>query len=836
MNAKKQTAPRRARSLRNGAGILLATLMLFGCAAQRMQKEGRTLIDEGRVEEGLARLQEASREDPADGAIRAELLRSREQAVARLVNSASSERAAERFDVAEALLRRAEGISSNDAKVRAAQEALSVDRRHLAALNDAQSLLKKGDVTAARERVAAVLVENPSNGRAMTLRRQIEDTSARETVTGPTLNNKLRKPVTLQFRDANLKMVLEALSRTSGLNVVLDKDVRSDLKVTVFVKDTNVEDTLDLILFQNQLEKKVLGDNTVLIYPNTPAKAKDYQDLKIRRFQLANADVKQAQTALKTLLKTRDVFVDEKTNSVIIRDTPAAVRLAEKLMASLDTAEPEVMLEVEVLEITRNRAMELGIAWPASIGLTTATGLGNSTQSIVNTNGVPTVVTTPTGNQTLDSLRNINSKSIFLSAPLSAQINASKTDGDVNTLASPRIRARNREKAKILIGSRVPVITNSVTPVASGTPVVTGSVTYLDVGLKLEVEPNVHLDGDVAIKINLEVSNITNVVSQGTSGTRAYEIGTRTAQTVLRLRDGETQILAGLIQDDQRRDATKIPALGDIPILGRLFGSQRDDGRKTEIVLSVTPRVVRNPQIYDVDSLEYWSGTEAGLRNGTISLKGAGTSGVMGAQASASAPAQQAAAPQPSIQPPPAPPPSAAGPRGPGLLAGFPSRAQSPGESGAPPAAPAPQATQAAQPVNLSIQAPPQARQGDKISVLVSAPAGVGISNISFALGFDPSVFKVLSVSEGDLVRKASAPSNFSQDVDQAGGQVVVGLSENSGAVVSGGGSVAVVQFEVIGAKGGSQLNLSRLSASGANATQLTGNAPPPVIINTVAQ
>lgn len=282
-------------------------------------------------------------------------------------------------------------------------------------------------------------------------------------------------------------------------------------------------------------------------------------------------------------------------------------------------------------------------------------------------------------------------------------------------------------------------------------------------------------------------------------------------------------------------DSSKIPALGDIPILGRLFGSQRDDGRKTEIVLSVTPRVVRNPQIYDVDSLEYWSGTEAGLRNGTISLKGAGTSGVMGAQASTAAPAPQAVAPQPSVQPPAAPP-SAAGPRGPGLLAGFPSRAQSPGESGAPSAAPAPPATQAAQPVNLSIQAPPQARQGDKISVLVSAPAGVGISNISFALGFDPSVFKVLSVSEGDLVRKASAPSNFSQDVDQAGGQVVVGLSENSGAVVSGGGSVAVVQFEVIAAKGGSQLSLSRLSASGANATQLTGNAPPPVIINTVAQ
>lgn len=816
MKENRRIAPRRARSLRNRAGVLFACLLLFGCAAQRMQKEGRSLIDEGRVEEGLARLQEASREDPSDASIRAELLRSREQAIARLVNSAYAERAAERVDVAEALLKRAEGMSPNDPKVKAVQDALSADRRHLAALTEAQSLLKKGDVTAAREKVAAVLIENPSNSRAMSMRRQIEDTAARETVTGPTLNNRLRKPVTLQFRDANLKMVLEALSRTSGLNVVLDKDVRSDLKVTVFVKDTNVEDTLDLILFQNQLEKKVLGDNTVLVYPNTPAKLKDYQDLKIRRFQLANADVKQAQTALKTLLKTRDVFVDEKTNAVIIRDTPAAVRLAEKLMLSLDTAEPEVMLEVEVLEVNRNRALELGITWPSSIGLTTDDGLGTSKQEIITTNGVPQIITTPKGNRTLASLKDINSNTIFLSAALRAAINASKKDGDVNTLASPRIRARNREKAKVLIGSRVPVITNSVTPVASGTPVVTGSVNYIDVGLKLEVEPNVHLDGDVAIKLNLEVSNITNVVQQDATGTRAYEIGTRTAQTVLRLKDGETQILGGLIQDDQRSDASKVPLLGEIPILGRLFGSQSDSARKTEIVLSVTPRVVRNPQLYDVDSLEYWSGTESGLRNGTISLKGAGTSGVMTGQTGAG-PAGAFAAPGTAVPP-----------RGTGLTTGFAPRPTAPGEGGAAPPT-------AGQPVGLSIQAPPQAKQGERISVLVSAPAGVGISNISFALGFDPSVFKVVSVSEGDLVRKANAPSNFSQDVDQAGGQVVVGLSENAGTAVSGGGSVSVVQLEVIAAKGGSQLSLSRVSAAGANAAQLTATAPPPIIINTVA-
>lgn len=815
MKQNERLAPGGARALRNWAGILLAACLLFGCAAQRMQKEGRALIDEGRIEEGLARLQEAAREDPSDRAIRAELLRTREQAVARLLNSAYAERAAERFDVAEALLKRAEAISPGDSKVKAVRDAIVADRRHLGAINDAQALLKKGDMQGAREKVTAVLVENPSNSRALALRRQIEETAARETVTGPTLNNKLRRPVTLQFRDANLKMVLEALARTSGLNVVLDKDVRSDLKVTVFVKDTNVEDTLDLILFQNQLSKKVLGENTVLIYPNTPAKAKDYQDLKIRRFQLANADVKQAQTALKTLLKTRDVFVDEKTNSVIVRDTPDAVRLAEKLVASLDIAEPEVMLEVEVLEITRNRAIELGLAWPTSVTVAAEKILSQTTNVV--SSGTGEVVTSSTAettskNFTLGDLHNTNLRDLIIKSGVQWTLNIAKTDGDVNTLASPRIRARNREKAKVLIGSRVPVITNSVTPVASGTPVVTGSVNYLDVGLKLEVEPNVHLDGDVAIKLNLEVSNITNVVSQSTTGTRAYEIGTRTAQTVLRLKDGETQILAGLIQDDQRRDATKIPALGDIPILGRLFGSQRDEGRKTEIVLSVTPRVVRNPQLYDVDTLEYWSGTQGDLRDGTINLKGAGTSGVMGSAVGAGTPAPVPGAPRGRALPP----------------------RPLPGGEGTPP--PPPASSVAQPPLSLAIQAPPDAKVGDKIDVIVSGQPGPTVSKIGFALNFDPSVFKVLSIAEGDMMRQAAAPSNFSQEVDQGGGQVSVELAENGGVVVNGGGSIAVIQLEVIAPKGVSQVRVGRVTATGPNDAPLAAPAPPPAVVNTTAQ
>ena len=209
--------------------------------------------------------------------------------------------------------------------------------------------------------------------------------------------------------------------------------------------------------------------------------------------------------------------------------------------------------------------------------------------------------------------------------PLSATLNLRLEDGDTNVLASPRIRVRNREKAKIMIGSRVPVITNAVTPVSTGTPVITGSVQYLDVGLKLDVEPDIHLDNEVVIKVALDVSSIIKEVPNEQSGTLAYEIGTRNATTVLRLKDGETQILAGLISDEDRKTASKVPGLGQMPVLGRLFSSHKDNGTKTEIVLSITPRIVGSARLPDAREVEYWAGTESSLRNALFNVNPRGS-------------------------------------------------------------------------------------------------------------------------------------------------------------------------------------------------------------------
>jgi len=290
------------------------------------------------------------------------------------------------------------------------------------------------------------------------------------------------------------------------------------------------------------------------------------------------------QTTLKTLLKTRDMVVDEKLNLLVMRDTPEAIRLAEKLVALHDLAEPEVMLEMEVLEVQRDALMNLGIQWPGQLTLTPLARSG--------------------ANLTLADLRSLDSSRIGASLS-SSTINLRQDKGVSNLLANPRIRAKNREKAMVMIGDKVPVITTTST----STGFVAESVQYLDVGLKLNVEPAVSPNDDVEIKVSLEVSSIAKQISTAT-GTVAYQIGTRNASTVLRLKNGETQILAGLISDQDRVSSSGVPGLSQLPVVGRLFSSPLDSRNKNEIVLSITPRLIRPVARPDVRVMEFWSGTE----------------------------------------------------------------------------------------------------------------------------------------------------------------------------------------------------------------------------------
>jgi general secretion pathway protein D len=383
-----------------------------------------------------------------------------------------------------------------------------------------------------------------------------------------------KKLPVLEFRDAPLRAVMEALGRIGSLNFIFDKDVRTDNRVSVSFKDASIKDALKAILITQQLDFKAFNRNSIIIYPNTAAKIRDYVDLQSRSFFLDNIDAKQAQALIRTLVKTRDIFIDEKLNLLVMKDSPAAIRYAEQLIESVDQAEPEVVLDVQVLEVSASRSSEVGLKLPssASLGLPLTTPL---TTALTRSNWA-------------DQIISITSPSI--SASLRAGL------GDANLLSNPSIRVKNREKARIHIGEKLPVFTsvfNSTGVAGSSASAFSTQVTLLEVGLKLDVEPLVHMSKEVEIKLALEVSNVIERVI-GPAQSVGYRVGTRNAVTNLRLRDGETQILAGLIRDDERRSTSGVPGLMELPILGRLFGPQTIEKDKTEIILLITPRIVRS--------------------------------------------------------------------------------------------------------------------------------------------------------------------------------------------------------------------------------------------------
>lgn len=579
---------------------LLPPLLLAACATTDggAYREVHLLLAAGRSEEGLARLERLVAAEPGNARYRAALVEQRERAVNRLLAEAAGERLDGRFVEAEERYRAAERLAPHDRRIADGLQGVETDRRHRDLLEEARAAFARGELEPARLALRRVLAENPRQREARQLLRRIEERLAGEAaVASPLIKSRLARPITLEFRDADVKAMFEVISRSSGINFIFDRDVRPDMKASIFVRHTSMEEAVRLLLVTNQLDRRVVNENTLLIYPNTPAKQRDYQELVVRSFYLVSADAKQTANLMRTVLKVRDLFIDERINLLVVRDTPEVIRLAERLVAAQDLPEAEAVLDVEVLEIGAGRLQSLGLLWPQQIGYGLVQGTQEEGANAPAWSLAPGVV----------NLRDQRGFTTFTANPM-LLLNLRAQDTLANVLANPRIRVKNREKAKVHIGDRVPVITST----ATSTGFVSQSITYLDVGVKLDVEPTVGADEEVTMKVGLEVSNIVSQVTTA-SGTVAFRVGTRSAGTTLRLRDGETQVLAGLIQDEDRRTANKVPGLGDLPVVGRLFSNNEDNANKTEIVLLITPRIVRNLAFPDASAVEFASGTESGV-------------------------------------------------------------------------------------------------------------------------------------------------------------------------------------------------------------------------------
>jgi general secretion pathway protein D len=742
--------------------VAVLAVIIGGCVADRLHREGMSELSQGEYEDGLTKLEAAVKADPNNLAYRLDLRARKEASVQQLISSGDSARAAGRPEEAETSYRRVLVIEPGNDRARRGLDAVEADRRHAERTAKAQQFLKNKQLDLAETEVRAVLGEDPGFAAAVALAAAIDQARGPITAT-PRLNAQENRPVSLQFRDAPTKMVFEVLARQTGVNFIFDKDVKSDGKTTIFVNQVSVEQAIDLILTQNQLARQVLSENMALIYPNTPAKQKDYQDEIVHTFYLTNAAPKDAESMLKTVLGAKTLYVDERSNEVTIRDTPEHVRMAEKLINSLDVPEPEVLMEVEVLEITRSIADQLGINYPSNVAFS-ATSIANPGSTALK----------------LADIGKQNSNSITVSS-LGVSVDLLKTVGLTNVLSSPRIRAKNKEKARVLVGNRLPVVTSGSSATTGGT-YSTSSVQYIDVGLTLDVQPTIHLDGDVAIKVGLEVSSILKEVDVpiGNGGTTiAYQIGTRNVSTLLELKDGETQVLAGLIQDSDQHNSTHIPGLGDLPLIGRLFGSTGTNRDKSEIVLSITPHIIRAQSRPRSESMEFWYGTETQTRSAPFSSAPAANVVVGQAGAAQVVPGGVSYAGG-----------SAGGGAPTSAMHTAPTRidtaTNSPGAGG--PGA----AAEADAPPKVTIEGPDTAKVGDEINVAVRLTSGTAPGKLRAQVRFDATALQLLGAEPGDLAA-SSEPK-----VDVRPGGVQLELSGGTDAPLGGTGSIVNLRFRAV--------------------------------------
>jgi general secretion pathway protein D len=425
-------------------------------------------------------------------------------------------------------------------------------------------------------------------------------------------NDRMKQPVTLRFRNAGIKEVLEGVAKAGGFTLIFDKDVRND-PISISVQDTPFEDALNLILNSNSLFSRVVSPGVMIVSPNTKQKQEQYQDLMIRTFYLSNAKAKDMLVLLKGMLDSKRMHANEQLNAIIIRDQPEKLELAEKIILANDRQEPEVLFDLEVLEVNRTKNQTYGLNYPKQAGA----GLIPP--------GFTGVLTADPVQMTYRQLTSLGPDSYMFRLPTSVLLDFFKQESDAKTLAAPKVRVMNNKKAEINIGDKQPILlsTTNVLPgqAATGAVPTTSTVTsieFRDTGVKLTVEPTIRLGNELSLKMKVEVIRIGDQVTlQASPPIQQFRFGNRSAETTLNMRDGETIVLGGLIQEEDRRTRVTMPWIGDLPLIGNLLSSFKTERVTTEVILTITPRITQTMPP-SVSTQAFWSGTEFTYATGPL--------------------------------------------------------------------------------------------------------------------------------------------------------------------------------------------------------------------------
>jgi general secretion pathway protein D len=768
-----------ARAWRPAAALLLAGVVAAGCAAKIAYRQGQHEARRGNWDLAVARLSRALQKDPNNIGYKITLENARVQAsrqhyaeARRRIAADDLAKAAEELDIA----------TKYDPGNKAAADDLTIVRERIARREEERQRLSQFDAMKSRAQAAPLPV--------------------------PVLSPRSTAPINLKFTDTSLEKIFETLSRLSGVNILFDQDWR-DKRTSVNLTNVTFEEALDKITFVNRLFYKVLDPNTLIIVQDTPAKRRAYEDVLLRTFYLQNAETKDVEPLLKlSLSPNARVGSNATLGAITIIATPDELALAQRIIESNDKSRGEVMVEVEILEVNRNKVRQYGIEL-SNYGLSATFAPTGVEGELDATNGLT--------NLRAHVLSSLNLADFVVSVPSAVFARFLQTENTARILATPRLRAAEGKKTTLKIGTEVPipVTTFTATQAGSTTFAPATSFNYRNVGVTLELTPRVNAGGDISLELNAEFSSIGSNVNVGT-GQNPLNVPTfltRSVNGILRVRDGETSLIGGLVQGREATTMSGFIGLQDIPVLNRIFPSTRRERDDTEILISLTPHLVRAPRLRDEDLATLFVGVRDLVR-------------VPGARPPLFGPPEPAPSPggptgttvaplpvptpEPTPIPPlgpaptsprtpsPPPPPSISAPAGsppepivapaPTPPPASPVPAEAPPTPSPTPAAPA-AASARLTPASMSV------RVGSTATVSVVVMGAQDVSSVDLSLAYDPTVVEAVDVGSGPLLTLDGTPVGVEKGMEP--GRVRARFTRTRG--TSGSGVIATITFRGAG-------------------------------------
>ena len=576
-------------------------------------------------------------------------------------------------------------------------------------------------------------------------------------------------PVTLKMLATKSDVVYRTVGQLAGVNVLFDPDYTPRV-INVDLNGVSLEDALEITALESKTFWRPVTSNTIFVATDNPAKRKELEQSVLKTFYLTNlsqpTELQDVVNAIRAVLDVQRVQQLLSQNALVVRGTPDQIALAEKLVEDLDKARPEVIVDIAVMQVSKDRSRTLGLNPPTSATVTLQSNLNTTTTSTsgtTTTSGTTSTGSSSTNGINLNTLGNLNATDFQVTIP-SANLSAVMNNSDTKLIQNPQIRALDGQKASLKIGDRVPVATGSFQPGIGGVginPLVNTQFQYLDVGVNIDITPRVHANGEVTLKISMDVSAVTG--QQNIGGISQPIIGQRKIEHEIRLKDGEANLLGGIMEDQQTKSLAGIPGLAQIPILRYLFGQTTQDHSENEIVFAIVPHIIRGTDVNEFNQRAIDIGTSTAIELHHASKPAAPAAGT-------AAPAQT---PSPSITP--ANPPS-----------GRSSSAQ-PGSNSA----------SAATPASFLFDPPTtQAAKGQTFVVNLLISGAQNVYSVPVQLNYDPKMLQLVNVSNGGFLSQDGQAVALVHREDEALGQSQITATRPPGAGgVSGQGSVVSLTF-----------------------------------------